>query len=199
MENEQPIKQSQAELLEELKNAAASSEETEFIDNERLPETPAETPSTEDNPNNLNPGISNNEISGEQQKPTAGDIITGRQLIHGVDFLLSSLFSMGASAITKRNVSPDYFRMDAQEKKINGDALTECLKTINVNFNNPWVALAVVMGGTYVGKIAQVANDISLEKIDKKEDKLSKKGAGRGRPKGSTNKAKTDTENNETK
>lgn len=189
MEND--IKQNEQQLLNEIAQAASGenleSHLNEEIIKDEFPEPEEQQQTTQEQ---LTPEQAAEDATKaiNDGKMGANYIFSGKQLMQAIDFGLSSIFAFTASKIAKRNISPDYFKLTAEEKKASGEVLDECLKTINININNPWVALSIVMGGAYLGKTVQVMQDVKQANTEVVEKKKS----NRGRPAGTKNKPKTE-------
>lgn len=83
---------------------------------------------------------------------------------------------------------PKEFQLSAPERRSIEPYWTECLKTLNININNPWLAFAIVWGSIYGSKIYDIQEQKreSGEFIEKEtagsEFYQQEKKPGRGRP-----------------
>ena len=173
--------------FDELKNTAGSSDESDFLDPERIPETKQEeNPGT--NPG-ANPTENPGENPGENQTYNNPDgtknlgLLLGeevsKQIATGIDFILSGGMALLSTKIAKRPVYMENFRQSAGEIKNFSGAVHECLKTINVNLDNPWIVLGFLAVGTYGAKAANVTTEIMAEKMENSGETIAKKVRGK--------------------
>lgn len=126
---------------------------------------------------------------GGQTNVVANQFINGKTAVAIVDIIIPLLLTYLLLTFVKKKVKRSQFQLTASEKSTLEPLLDACLATLNINFNNPWIALAVVGSTIYGAKFIEVASDESIPKIEVKKDAAGnaqmtteKKKDGRGRP-----------------
>lgn len=160
------------------------------LGNNGLPEQP-EQPEQQGSETQPEPPFSFEQISEEeeeeanfyqeqqQQNTTSDEGSNLGQLVNG-EIAVMALDYLGRIAVPfiggllGQKINGKDVALTAGEKRIIQPQLEECLKTVNVNISNPWVALTVVCVSIYSFKVIEISKN-------KPEGQQSK--PGRGRPK----------------
>lgn len=122
-------------------------------------------------------GSFNNTSGPTTTKVNVGGMFDGGYAVNMLDALLPSLMVVLLKYM-KITVRKSEMQLTESEKKTLSPIVTDCLKTLNLDFNNPWVALACTAGIIYGSKIIEKAGVASLDKIaEKKTHEKIKKAA----------------------
>lgn len=97
----------------------------------------------------------------------ASEIVSGELAIDILDKFIPVIMVMGAAKILGKEVPKKQFSLSASEKSILAPILTKCMDRLNINFENPFMALAVSAGFIYGSKLIEVANDETLKAVEK--------------------------------
>jgi hypothetical protein len=105
----------------------------------------------------------------DEQEPTEGTTLLtafpNGSAITVLDSALKVLFPLGLNALLGTKLKKEQFELTSQEKRALKQPVDECLKTIPINFNNPWVNLSIVLGTIYMSKALEV---VDFSKLGKK-------------------------------
>lgn len=115
----------------------------------------------------------------QDTKITLDKVVTGKVLINTFDKLMCLVLPLGLGAAGIK-IKPSEISLTNEEKKTLEPVVTECAKTLPINFSNPWVALATCVIAIYGNKV--------VEKISFNEDSFidsvnSEAGSLKGAPK----------------
>jgi len=100
----------------------------------------------------------------ENTKITLDKVVTGKVLINTFDKLMCLVLPLGLNAAGIK-LKPSEISLTNEEKKTLETVVTECAKTLPINFSNPWVALATCVIAIYGNKV--------VEKISFNDDNFS--------------------------
>lgn len=103
-------------------------------------------------------------VQNPQQKMTLASLLPADSLIVVVDKGMSLLVPLLMNWASDSQLTPDDFKLNAEEKKILKEPLAHCAERIPINLENPWVALAVTAVAIYGGKALQNINFENLGK-----------------------------------
>ncbi len=122
-------------------------------------------------------------LNGPTQTVNLAQLLTGETPVRLLDSLAPPVLAIALKTFTNRDIPKKVFAMSADERKTVEPVLNEALKHLNINFNNPFVALAVSLGAVYGGKILTVISE--LERFDKieREEPQQEKAKPQARPK----------------
>ena len=105
----------------------------------------------------------------------ASQIVSGELAVELLNRILPVLLAIGVERFLGIKAPKKNFELTAAEKSTISPILDKCLSELNVNFENPFVALALSFGFIYGSKVINVANDPDLEKaIAKPKQNVSK-------------------------
>lgn len=124
----------------------------------------------------LNPGAGNN--TGYQKTTvSAGNLVDGKMCAEWVDMIVPGVIVFVAAKAGKLFKKSE-LQMTEKEKTTLAPVLSACLDSLMINFDSPWVALAVTAGFMYTGKIMNATAEkmpakqaAKAENEKKKEDK----------------------------
>lgn len=86
-----------------------------------------------------------------------------------IDNLLPLGFSMLLKLLFDVKVKKSQLQLTETEKKTVEPIIAECMKTINIDFSNPWVALTFALTTIYGSKAAELGFDAYEKKSEAKE------------------------------
>lgn len=92
------------------------------------------------------------------------EIVSGELATELMDKILPVLLSLGADRFLDMDVPKRAFTLTASEKSTVAPIMEKCLSQLNINFDNPFIALAVSLGFIYGSKFIDVANNPEYKK-----------------------------------
>ena len=93
------------------------------------------------------------------------EIVSGELAIELLDKLLPVLLSMGSERFLNMSVPKKAFQLNASEKNTLAPLMDKCLSQLNINFENPFIALALSAGFIYGSKFIEVSNNPEYKQI----------------------------------
>lgn len=177
-------------FLNEITFEELASDLKETSEKAAAPEVKTETPAGDNpaaNQGGFNPGQPGSAPFnvGGQTNVIAAQFINGKTAVALTDIIVPLLLTYLLMTFVKKKVRRSTFQLNAEEKKTLEPILDACLQTLNINFNSPWIALAVVGSTIYGAKFIEVASDETIPKIEVSKERgltVEKKKDGRGRP-----------------
>lgn len=175
----------------------ATSQAAEVDPNATAAPTGAQTPAPAQNPAqniNTNPGgagpMPNQQFANwnGQTNVKLNEILTGKVGLTVLDAVIPFLLVWALASFMDKKAKPSQFTTTAAEKSTLEPIIERCMASLNINFENPWIALAVSASAIYGSKFLAVATDENTPKIEKKPEMVAqtgggvKKADGRGRP-----------------
>ena len=114
----------------------------------------------------------NFEMPGEAAEPgktnvKADEIISGELATELLNKILPVLLSLGVERFLNIKAPKKNFELTASEKSTISPILDKCLSTLNISFENPFIALGLSLSFVYGSKIIDVANNPELAKTVK--------------------------------
>lgn len=91
-------------------------------------------------------------------KVTLDTLVSGSVLVNTFDKIMSVIVPLGINKFTDFKIKPSDVAATKDEKKVLEPVVTECAKTLPIDFSNPWVALVFCVFGIYGGKVAEKIN-----------------------------------------
>jgi hypothetical protein len=122
---------------------------------------PADNPftgPTEENAGGINPN------GPDQTKVNVRDIVSGELATDLMDKILPVILSLAANRFLDMDVPKKNFTLTASEKSTIAPILDKCLSTLNISFENPFIALAMSLSFIYGSKFIDVANNPEMQK-----------------------------------
>ena len=172
--NLQEIKDTPTEFMEEITDKeflkTISGEETPFLGN---PQTEAKT-SNEFNFNSFENGAPIPNPEGPSTNVNVKEIVSGELATDLINRILPVVLALAARRFLDLDVSKKQFELNASEKNTIAPIMDKCLSTLNVSFENPFMALALSMGFIYGSKFIDIANNPDLQKATEKVKKEAK-------------------------
>lgn len=122
-----------------------------------------------------------------QSNVKLNEILTGKVGITVLDAIIPALLVWLLATMADKKAKASQFTTTAQEKTTLEPIIERCMASLNINFENPWVALAVCASAIYGSKFLAVVTDENTPKIEKKPIMVAEPGGavkkdGRGRP-----------------
>lgn len=136
-------------------------------------------PNTGNFSSNQQPNFGANNIG---QKVAANNIISSDIAFSLVDNVLPLALIYILSMVDRKARKSELQASKAESETIKV-VLDNCLKNMNVNFDNPFIALGVVLTGVYGSKAVEIYLSKEPEVKESNTPHVSKTGAKRGRPK----------------
>ena len=129
------------------------------------------TDNKDNNENNENKEDTENISLPKQGKNRLGKILPGKIALSMADKIIPSLLVL---ALYYMNLQIDKRRLQLTKDEINelAPAVQDCLDSIEIDFDNPWITLGVMLGVVYGSKVIDAIPDIS--KLVKKKDNSNK-------------------------
>lgn len=120
----------------------------------------------------------------------AGDIVSGELATELLNRILPVLLSLGVERFLGYKAPKKNFELTAAEKNTIAPIIDQCLSKLNINFENPFIALGLSMSFIYGSKIIDIANNPELQAQVKKSKEVVNKATAESipRPAGSTRK-----------
>jgi hypothetical protein len=135
-------------------------------------ETGTNTDNTDNSENTAKKNDIINDTNANVKKNRLGKLMGGSFAVDLVDMLLPSLVILLMRylgfAMEKKDI-----QLSKSEKETLSPAVQDCLDDINIDFNNPWVNLSIMLGIVYGSKM--IDKGTSIKKIDKSKPKEEKK------------------------
>lgn len=160
---------------------AAAQDKPRSVDNE-FDQTNQHTKQTQDTGSNIDntgntasksdtdPNV--NDTNANVKKNRLGKLMGGSFAVDLVDMILPSLVILlmryMGYAMDKKDI-----QLSKSEKETLSPAVQDCLDDINIDFNNPWVNLSIMLGIVYGSKM--IDKGVNIKKIDKAKPKEEKK------------------------
>ena len=106
------------------------------------------------------------------------EIVSGELAIELLDKLLPVLLSMGSERFLNMSVPKKAFQLNASEKNTLAPLMDKCLSQLNINFENPFIALALSAGFIYGSKFIEVSNNPEYKReVKKAQEKVQRTAA----------------------
>jgi hypothetical protein len=105
----------------------------------------------------------------------ASEIVSGELGVDILDKIFQVILVVGSRQLLGKEVPKKQFALNASEKNILAPILEKCMNQLNINFDNPFVALAVSAGFIYGSKMIEVANDETIPNAVKKVKQAAEK------------------------
>lgn len=120
----------------------------------------------------------------------AGDIVSGELATELLNRILPVLLSIGVERFLGYKAPKKNFELTAAEKSTISPIIDQCLSKLDINFENPFIALGLSMSFIYGSKIIDIANNPDLQAQIKKGKEVVNKATAENipRPAGSTRK-----------
>lgn len=172
-----------------FEKATATQNASEIIENGPAP-GPEPGPLNQPTPQNSGGG-SFNEFR-QAGNVNIGKVVNAKFAVTLLDNTIPLLFIVIMRVAFNKKTTKKQYQLSAKEREDIEPFIQDALNTLNINFNNPWTALAVVLTALYGSKGAEVAIDSIFEQENASEapkntgigfnmDGTPKKD-GRGRP-----------------
>jgi len=107
----------------------------------------------------------------------AGDLISGELAAEMLDKVGSVLAIYGAKQFLGLQINRNAFKLSASEKNTLAPILDKCLASLDVSFENPWIALVMSVSVIYGTKFLEVTNNPEMAQPLKKAAKVATKQA----------------------
>lgn len=95
-----------------------------------------------------------------------GSLLEAKLVLEVVDSLLPAALVLIFHA-AKIQLNKSVFQLTAKEKDVLSPIVQKCLESVNLNFDSPWIALAVTMGAFYIAKGME---HVGKARIDQKNE-----------------------------
>lgn len=175
---------SQGEVLTDTQTNTIPPPPNTSFDSFKLESTPLATP-VQEQAAQAQP-VQPQAIPGYSQK--VHELIDGKFAVDIADLVASAIFALAFEYMYNAKIPRKEFQLAADEKKTFEPILHEIIKRMNIDMNNPYIALAVAGIAIYGSKVATVMNnnkeiiEEGKEKKEAGEAPAEKPKQGRGRP-----------------
>lgn len=133
------------------------------------PKPPADNPNYRDESNepprpNNNAGGTTGAAPNQGQNLNLGSVLGSKSVVLFLDNTIPLVLTLAAKYAFDIKIKKSALQMTAPEKASIEPIMQECLKTININFDNPWNALLIAFAGIYGSKAAEImSNEMDKE------------------------------------
>lgn len=114
-------------------------------------------------------------INPEKTTLKGSELIAEDMAVELIDSIMTSLSIVVADKVFNKKISKASMSLSAKEKKTIEPVLKNCLDKLSLDFSNPFIALAVVMGSIYGAKGFQVISMGEDIKREERQEKAPKK------------------------